>query len=195
MDLIKVKTNLEHNRFRVSHFATAAEAVEYLAGKIQGEKVGIGGSMTIKEMGLYDRLAKNNQMFWHWTDPSLRARQLESSVFITSANALAETGELVNIDGSGNRVACSMFGPKKVYFVVGSNKLCPDLPSAIDRARNVAAPLNAKRLNAATPCVKDGRCHDCNSPARVCGVMSIHMRPMHGAEHTEVVLIDEKLGY
>lgn len=195
MDFAKLKKNLELRKFAVSHFKTANDAAEYLAKEIKGETVGIGGSITVKELGVYELLEKNNKMLWHWVDPSAREGMKNSTVFLTSANAISETGEIINIDGGGNRVACSIYGPKKVYFVVGINKVCPDLDSAIFRARNVASPMNAKRLNVKTSCVVDGRCHDCLSPERICGVMAIHMRPMINAERTEVVLIDEKLGY
>mgnify|MGYP002290900438 FL=1 len=110
-------------------------------------------------------------------------------------NALSESGEMVNIDGNGNRLASSLFGHKKVYFVAGSNKVCPDLSSAVNRARNTAAPLNARRLSAATPCAEDGsRCFDCRSEERICGAMVIHYRKMMSCD-MEVVLIEEELGY
>ncbi len=195
MDFTKVARNLEKNGFAVSRFATSGEASAYLEGAIKGETIGFGGSITLQDMGLDKRLAKDNTVIWHWHKPEYRSRYPEFTAYITSANALAETGELVNIDGSGNRVAATLFGPKKVYFVVGRNKLAPDLAAAVDRARNVASPLNAKRLDRATPCVKDSRCHDCHAPERICGVISIHMRPMLGALRTEVVLIDKELGY
>ncbi len=195
MNFTTIKKNLERNGFAVSCFETVGEANDYLAERIKGETVGFGGSVTLQEMGLYEKLEKNNTMLWHWVDPEFRHRQLECTTYLSSVNGAAETGELVNIDGTGNRVACTLFGPKKVYFVVGSNKICPDLPSAMKRAQNVAGPLNAKRGNFNTPCVKTGRCHDCNSPERICRGMVIHLRPMLWAEHTEVVLVDEKLGY
>jgi NAD-dependent dihydropyrimidine dehydrogenase PreA subunit len=147
-------------------------------------------------MGLYDLLAESNTVVWHWKmGPEARRRFPEFTAFITSANALSETGELVNIDGTGNRLSASLFGPKKLYFVIGRNKLTPDLASAIHRARNVAAPINAKRLERKTPCVADGKCHDCASPERICKGLVVHMKPMTGAERTEVVLVDEDLGY
>lgn len=195
MDFITIKKNLERNLFAVSCFETVGEANDYLAEKIKGEIVGFGGSVTLQEMGLHERLEKNNTMLWHWVDPEFRQRQLECTTYFTSVNGAAETGELVNIDGTGNRVACTLFGPKKIYFIVGSNKICPDLPSAMERSQKVAGPLNAKRINSGTPCVKTGRCHDCNSPDRICRGMVVHFRPMLWAEHTEVVLVNEKLGY
>ena len=118
-------------------------------------------------------------------------------VYISSANGVAETGELVNIDGTGNRVSATLYGPEKVYFIVGLNKLAPDLEGAIWRARNIASPLNAKRLNRRTPCAmaEEMKCYDCRSPERICRGMTIHMGPMKGVGETVVVLIDETLGY
>ena len=195
MDFTTIKKNLERNQFAVSCFEAVEAANDYLAEKIEDETVGFGGSVTLQEMGLYERLEKSNTVLWHWVDPECRLRQLECTTYISSVNGAAETGELVNIDGTGNRVACTLFGPKKIYFIVGSNKICPDLPSAMERAQKVAGPLNAKRANFDTPCVKTGKCHDCKSPQRICRGMVIHLRPMLWAEHTEVVLVDKKLGY
>jgi NAD-dependent dihydropyrimidine dehydrogenase PreA subunit len=146
-------------------------------------------------MGLYERLEKFNTVVWHWREPDAKERFPEFTAYLTSVNAAAETGELVNIDGGGNRVSASIYGPKKVFFILGANKIVPNLPSALDRARNLASPLNAKRLERKTPCVRDGKCHDCDSPERICGVIAIHLRPLSGCPHTEVVLINENLGY
>ena len=110
-------------------------------------------------------------------------------------NGLAETGEIVNIDGNCNRVAASMFGPKRVYYVVGINKIAPDFEKALWRARNVAAPKNAQRLGKKTPCaVKADRCYDCKSPERICRGLSVLWRKPTGFEQAEVVLIEEELG-
>lgn len=195
MDFTRIKENLEKREFTVSCFETREAASDHLVNSIKGEIIGFGGSVTLKEMGLAGKLAKNNKVIWHWIDPDDRGRFAEFTAYITSVNGMAETGEMVNIDGSGNRVSASVFGPRKVYFVAGVNKIRPDLNSAIDRARNVASPLNAKRLNASTPCVKDLRCHDCRNPERLCRALVVHMKPMSGIEHCEVVLINEDLGY
>ena len=195
MDFTTIKRNLERHGFVVSVCKDSAEAAGHMTRELDGETIGFGGSITTDSMGLYGELAKNNRVFWHWKNAEDKARFAEFTAYVTSANAVSETGELVNIDGAGNRVASTLYGPGKVYFLIGKNKIRPDLPSAIDRARNVASPLNAKRLNAATPCVTDLRCHDCNSPGRICGAMVIHMRPMKSAKKTEVVLIDENLGF
>ena len=125
-------------------------------------------------------------------DTLLRARAAD--IYITSANGVSETGELVNIDGNGNRVSETLFGPKKVFFVVGSNKITPDLNSAWQRARNVAAPLNAKRLQADTPCAAGDCCYECMSPSRLCRATVILERPVNGMK-AEVVFVNEPLGY
>lgn len=194
MDFTTVKTNLEKHRYAVSVFPDVEAASAYLEAAIKDELVGFGGSETLEKMGLYERLGKNNTMVWHWVNPDDRARNPECGVYLCSVNALAETGEMVNIDGTGNRIAATLFGPKKVYFVIGRNKIRPDLQSAVARARQVAGPLDAIRLKRKTPCVTDGKCRDCASPERICGVLAVYMRPMLGAEHTEVVLVDADLG-
>lgn len=195
MDFSTVRANLEKHRFTVSCFADRESAARHLEKSITGETVGFGGSMTVRELNLFERLGKNNTVYWHWIDASARDRYAEFTTYVCSANAVTQGGELVNIDGTGNRIAATVYGPKKVYFVVGKNKICPDLASAEYRIRNVVSPLNAKRLGFALPCAADGKCHDCDSPERMCAVMAVHMRPLRNAEHTEVVLVDEDLGY
>ena len=105
-----------------------------------------------------------------------------------------EDGEIVNIDGTSNRISASSFGPQDVYFVVGRNKVTDNLHEAIDRARNVAAPLNAKRLNKKTPCVIDLKCHDCKGPERICRNMQILFKAPSGCKY-HVIIINEDLGY
>ena len=122
-------------------------------------------------MGLSEELSKNNEVYWHWITPGPATLESASKaeVYITSANGLSETGEIVNIDGSGNRVASTLYGHDTVYFICGINKLEPDLDAAIHRARNIASPLNARRLERKTPCATgELKCHDCSSPDRIC---------------------------
>ncbi len=193
-DMERVRKNLEERGFQTSCFATAKEAADYLDAQIDGATVGIGGSMTIQTMGLSERLSKHNEVIWHWEGGELR-RAMLADVYLTSVNGLAETGEIVNIDGNCNRVAASMFGPKRVYYVVGINKIAPDFEKALWRARNVAAPKNAQRLGKKTPCaVKADRCYDCKSPERICRGLSVLWRKPTGFEQAEVVLIEEELG-
>ena len=196
MDRAKLKENFAWRGFKLSVFPTRAAAVHYLDGKIDGATVGIGGSITVKEMGLYDALSTHNQVHWHMSHGEI-ADANRAEIYISSLNALAETGELLNIDGTGNRVSATAYGAKRVYFVVGSNKLAPDLQQALWRARNIAAPQNAARLKVNTPCVTETppRCHDCRSPERICRellVLWIKPRPV---EEMEVILIEEDLGY
>lgn len=200
MDFSKVRKALEHKGFAVSEFESAADAAAYLNEGIDGTTVSFGGSVTLRQMGLFEKLAAHNEIYDHWNVPEgmsaneVRAKAMTTEAYVASANAISETGEIVNIDGTGNRVASTIFGHKRLYIVAGSNKIAPDLASAIERARNVAAPLNAKRLNRNTPCAIDGKCHDCLSPECICSVMSIHRRPAGGTA-TEIVLINQELGY
>lgn len=198
MDYQLLKKNFEDHRFQTSYFETKEEAANYLKEKINGVTVGFGGSITSQEMGLYDILKENNTVFWHWQEPGRETliKAQNADAYILSANGVSETGEIVNIDGTGNRVAASIFGPKKVYYVVGKNKIAPDLHSAIRRAKDIAAAKNAVRLNRKTPCVANGgdKCYNCNSPERICNATVIIERPCGGME-VELLFINEELGY
>ena len=198
-DFSRVKQNLEARGFRVSVFATAAEAADYLDSAIDNTSVGFGGSVTLEQMGLYERLERHDRVNWHWrpTVDGADARQaaMAAEHYITSVNGLAETGELINIDGTGNRVASTLYGHKKVWFVVGRNKLAPTYEEALWRARNIAAPKNAQRLKRKTPCaVKADHCYDCKSPERICRGLVVLWEAI-GSMEMEVVLVDEALGY
>ena len=197
-DLEKTRKNLENRGFRAHVFATGAEAADYLAQTLHNTCIGIGGSVTIDEIGVYDRLSADNDVIWRWKKPTpdSRERGAAAETFLCSANGVSETGEIVNIDGYGNRVAPTIYGPQRVFLVVGKNKIAPDLNGAIDRARNVAAPLNARRLNRHTPCaVGELRCHDCRSREKVCGVMTVFFMPPTSVREFHVLLVDEELGY
>ncbi len=202
MNFDKIKNNLEEKGFAVSCFETATEATEYLKSAIRGKTVGFGGSVTVDTMGLYEILAENNTVVWHHksqegkTPKDLIKEACGSQIFIASVNGLAETGEVINIDGACNRVSAIFYGKEKVYLIVGKNKIAPDYDSALWRARNIAAPLNAKRLNKKTPCaVKGDKCYDCKSPERICrGLTVLWNKPSGGSEY-EIVLINQDLGY
>ncbi len=191
-----VKKNLEDRGYAVEVFASGAEAAAYLDGAVDGKSVGFGGSMTLDQLGLYDALGKHNTVVWHWKQDAGPARRegMFTDVYLSSANGLAETGEIVNIDGNGNRVAATLFGHEKVYLVIGRNKLAPTYEEALWRARNIASPKNAQRLGKKTPCaVKGDRCYDCKSPDRICRGLVTLWGPMMGME-TEILLVDEDLG-
>ena len=140
-----MQKNLEARGYTVKAFAAAAEAAAYLDGAIDGRTVGLGGSGTLKAMGIYDAAGGPQHVLWHWKQAADRpgGRPCGRQVYLTSANALAETGEIINIDGVGNRLAGTLFGHEKVYFVIGRNKLAP----TYDEGR-VAGPERGRRPSA-----------------------------------------------
>ena len=200
MDFTKLQTTLESQGYGVSCFDTAADAANYLSENIHGKTVGFGGSVTLESMGLYDKLALNNEVFYHGRLPGGKTRldvcreARDAQIYLSSVNALAKTGEIVNIDGNGNRIASILFGHEKVYLVIGENKIADDLHSAIWRAKNIAAPKNAKRVKAKTPCAATADCSDCDSNNRICRAMMIlYAPPLHS--NFEIILIHEELGF
>ena len=194
-DLKKLSGTLEELGYTVRCFDTAAQAADYLDRQIDGRTVSFGGSVTLQEMGLYPRLSAHNQVVWHWEGGSL-ADAMTTDVYISSVNGLAETGEIINIDGTCNRVASTLFGHQTVYLVVGRNKIAPDYESALWRARNIAAPKNAQRLKRKTPCAAKGdRCYNCKSPERICKALTVLWGKPGGVEHMELILVDQELGY
>ena len=201
MELQNVAKALEKNRYDVKVFETKEEAVAYLDGLFDNMVIGFGDSQTMVQMGLHDKLAAHNTVIDPYrsvdNDDFLRIAKdaLTTEVFLTSVNGLTEDGVIVNLDGTGNRVAGSLFGHKKVYFIVGKNKIAPDMEQAIWRVRNIAAPQNARRLKLRTPCaVKADKCYNCASPDRICNGLMIMMKKMNDID-MEVLLINEELGY
>ena len=199
MQIAQIKAAFEQRGFCVSYFDTGSQAVAYLSRQTAGKTVSFGGSKTLEAIDAYDVLGQTAQVHWHWKG---HGYMQAPDVYITSANAVSQTGELVNIDGAGNRVSATLYGPKEVYFVCGMNKLTPDLPSAIERAQNVAAPKNAVRLfhaqpDRATACAAAGgdKCYHCHAPHSICRAIVIHQGPMLSQEHCELVLIGETFGY
>lgn len=191
-----VQKNLEQRGYTVKCFNSKEDAVVYLNEKIDKTSVAFGGSATLQEMNLYPALSTHNEIHWHWENgPTELISAAQTDVYITSANGLAETGEIINIDGIGNRTASTLYGHKEIYFIMGKNKLAPTYEQALWRARNIAAPKNAQRLKVKTPCaVKGDHCYDCKSPNRICRGLVTMWGPMMKTK-TEVILIDENLGY
>ncbi len=201
MNFEKVQKNLLALGYAVSVFGTAAEAAEYLNKEIDGKSVGVGGSVTVAQMGLCEMLATHNELCTHngvmdrEKSLEMRKKAAVADIYISSANGLSENGEIINIDGNCNRVSATLYGHEKVYFVVGKNKLAPDYNAALWRARNIAAPLNAKRLHRNTPCAQKGdRCYNCHSPERICRGLCVLWEAPTSCKF-EVVLINEDLGY
>ncbi len=195
----KLLKNLEFRGFIPHYFKTSEEAKEFLSSEISNTSVGFGGSVTFAQLGLIELLGKNNKVFSHSCggDPQevLKNATL-AEVYACGVNAISEDGEIVNIDGRGNRVSSAIWGVnrKRVFYVCGTNKITPDLQSAIFRAKNIAAPQNARRLNLNTPCaIKADKCYKCNSPQKICRVLTVLGAPT--TPETHVVLIGESLGY
>lgn len=190
-----LRKNLEAKGYATSHFATAKEAANYLNGQLDGTTVAFGGSTTLADMGLYESLSAHNTVYWHWKG-NTPADGGKAEYYLSSVNGVSENGELINIDGVCNRVSETLFGHKKVYFIIGANKIAPDYDAALFRARNTAAPLNARRLNKKTPCAvgDEIKCFDCKSPERICHALTVLWTAPGGAAY-EVVIVDEALGY
>jgi len=188
--------------FATHYFETSSEAVGFFFSEVSpNESIGYGGSDTARQLGIHDRLRTGDynfldrSKFGHTFDEQLdiRRQTLSADVFIASSNAVSISGSLVNIDGIGNRVAGISFGPRRVFLFIGRNKLCDDLERAIYRAKNVASVALAIQLGKDTPCVKTGICHDCASPDRICGNLSIIER-CDPAGRISLVFINEDLG-
>jgi hypothetical protein len=199
----KTVEKLEAHDFKALYMKSRQEAVEEIWKYITPKtRVGAAGSITIRELGILDQLEKQgNIVYDHWKPGlskekilEIRKSQMTSDLFLGSVNAITMNGEMVNIDGAGNRVNSHIFGPGKVILVVGYNKIVEDVQEGIKRVKNVAAPINAKRLNIDVPCAKLGKCVDCNSPNRICRVVVIHER-RPSLTDILVILVGEELGY
>ena len=153
--------------------------------------------MSAMEIGLVSALKEGEYNFIDRSQMEPRAALLaayDADVFLASANAMTDDGVLVNIDGNSNRVSCIAQGPKKVVFIVGIQKICPDLDSAMKRARNVAAPTNTQRFDIKTPCKVTGKCSDCKSPDTICCQILITRFSRH-TDRIHVILVNEELGF
>lgn len=164
--------------------------------------VAVGGSRTLFETGLIDFLRKGPYTFWDRYEEGLSPsdirevflKSFDADYYFTSTNALTEDGCLFNVDGTGNRTAAMIYGPKHVYVIVGINKIVADVDAAIERNKKIAAPTNAKRLSRNTPCAQTGVCSDCNSPDRVCSDYVL-MKHQGNPERIHVFIVNEALGY
>lgn len=199
----KLVENLKKNDFSAVYFKTGVEASEFIMGNInKGDKVGFGGSMTVVKLGIQEKVASLGGVVLDHGDPNLSPDdkmetmrgELLSDVFICSSNAVTMDGELVNIDGIGNRISAMTFGPKKVIIVVGVNKICKNEAAAFERLEQFASPMNNMRLKMPNPCTKTGECMDCKAPSRICRVYSVIKRRPARTDMT-VVVIGEKFGY
>lgn len=197
----KTIESLGKNGIKATYFDDSGSAVKYLLENIDNNaKVGIGGSMTVKSLGIPELLIdRGNKVFFHWLESTpegmdnARRNAEQADVYISSTNALTEEGQLVNTDGVGNRVASMIFGPKKVYVLCGVNKLTKNLDAALQRIKDNAY-KNARRLKLDTPCAVNEKCSDCRSPQRMCSVTTIVNRKPTKTD-LEVILVGEELGF
>ena len=194
--------NLKRRHIEGFYCATAEEAVEKVSELIEdGNSVTWGGTMTVRDLGIPDFLRKRGTLEVLDRDlvetpeekQAMYLRAFSTDVYLTSANAISEDGVIVNIDGNGNRVAAITWGPKKVFFVIGLNKVAQNVEAALARARSTASPINATRFDIKTPCQTDGVCHNCNSPESICNYVHF-LRNSPRGRHA-VVLVGESLGY
>lgn len=201
--LARAAEALTKNGFTAHCVDTKEEACRLLLSLIPPEaKVGVGGSVTIREIGIMEELAKRGQtVIHHWVPGAapeelrrFRTEELTADVFLASTNALTLNGELVNVDAVGNRVAAMIYGPRQVIIVAGVNKLVKDVTEGLARARNVAAPLNNLRFQHQTPCAQLGQCANCHHPERICKVTVI-MEKCPSLTPITVILVGEELGY
>lgn len=195
----KVIKGLESRNMTGYYASDKAEALKKALELIpEGAIVAMGGAMSAHEIGLVDAVKGGNYKFIDRDAVSdKRAAMMDSydaDVFLASTNAMTEDGVLINIDGNSNRVSMIAQGPKKIVFIVGMNKVCKDVDSAMKRARNVAAPINAQRFGLKTPCSETGSCMNCKSPDTICCQILITRYSRHkGRIH--VILVNDDLGF
>lgn len=187
------------SRNMTGYYAEDREAALKQALKLieENSTISMGGCMSAHEIGLVQALQEGNYQYLDRSKMEPREGLLaayDSDVFLSSANAMTSDGILVNIDGNSNRVSCIAQGPKKVIFIVGMNKVCDDLDSAMKRARNVAAPTNAQRFDVKTPCKETGKCFDCKSPDTICCQFLITRYSRH-TDRIHVILVNDTLGF
>lgn len=199
----KVAQALTKNNFKAIYVKTRDEAVREALKLIEpNATIGVGGSATVKELGLPDMLEGQGHVVFDHGKPGLsreevlemRRKQLTSDVFLTGTNAITLDGKLVNVDASGNRVAAMIFGPKKVIIIAGVNKIVDNVEAAERRIQLYAAPINNKRLNRQNPCIATGVCMDCQSASRICNITTvIHKKP--SVTDATVIIVGEQMGY
>ncbi len=194
--------NLKKRNMEGYYFASAAACTEAILSTLpKGSVIGWGGSESIKECGLLEEIQKGG---YELLDRSLArtpeesrqiyAKTVLADYYLMSTNAITLGGELINIDGNGNRVACLIQGPSHVIIIAGMNKVVSDVPGGVARVRNMASPANAIRLNRNLPCAASGVCHDCLSPECFCNQIVVTRRSMHPGR-IKIYLVGEELGY
>ena len=195
----KVIKGLESRNMKGFYAKDREEALKIALDLIpEGSSVTMGGSVSAAEIGLVDAVKNGSYEFIdrNTAEDKRKAALAAYDVdfFLSSCNAMTEDGVLVNIDGNANRVSAIAHGPRKVLFIVGMNKVCKDVDSAMKRARNVAAPINAQRFGLSTPCAKTGSCMDCKSPDTIC-CQFLTTRYSRHDDRIFVILVNDNLGF
>ncbi len=194
---------LNKKGFKAACVKDAKEALNYVLSVVgKGDTVGVGGSVTLQETGIVDALLeRGNTVYWHWLakktgqDPNeIRKKAMAADVYLSSTNAVTLAGDLINIDGTGNRAASMFYGPDRVIIVAGRNKIASNPHTAVARIKSAACPENARRLGLDTPCARKGKCSECGGKSRMCNVTVRIQCPTTGKE-MHVVIIDGDFGY
>lgn len=201
MDIAKVMACLKDRGF-TPHYQDKPEATIELVKNLisKDQTVGFSGSKTVEDLNIPSLLNQDGYTTYHrHIMPDIKKEDLyimsrDADWLISSSNALSEDGQLVNIDGRGNRVASMIYGPPNVLIIIGMNKITKDLDGAILRAKNIAAPLNAKRFNLSTPCTKANKCMDCSSIERICRTTMILTNPTFG-KNFHIIIVNDNLGF
>ncbi len=194
---------LQKHGFEARFFETRDEAVRFITNEAKDcQTIGVGGTKTLRTLGVLELLeAAGKTVYDNWklkpgTPEELQCRkdQMTCDLFLSSANAVTMTGEIVNKEASGNRTNSMTFGPPHVIVVVGRNKIVPDLETAFERIETIAGPVRAMSMKLKTPCVQTGVCMDCDAPDRICRITTIiHRKPFF--TRISVAILDEDLGY
>src|SRR5690554_2799038 len=199
----KTIENLERNNMRGYFVQDEVEALDRIRELMEkGDVVSVGGSMTLFEIGAIELLRNGDYEFLDRYGEGLDKGGIQdifrktfmADAYLTSTNAITEEGELYNIDGTGNRVAAMIFGPRRVIVVAGINKIVRNLEEAVHRCESIASPANNVRLERSNPCVKIGHCSDCTSPDRICNLYTVIRRQMN-PDRIHVIIINKELGY
>ncbi|MCP4181285.1 MAG: lactate utilization protein [bacterium] len=194
-ELISLSKILKRKKFEVEIFETGKLAKDKACKIIKDNIVGFGGSMTLDQIGLLDEINKFSKKVYSHIPGGAgedEHNSLTVDYYLTSVNAISTGGDIVNIDGTGNRVAATCFGPKNIIYFIGKNKITGSLNEALVRAKETAVKL-AKKYNRKTPCVTTGKCEDCLSPECICSITTIHRKKPNGI-NIYIFLINESLG-
>lgn len=190
-----------NSRFFTAHYCeTSADAKKLALEIIGNDSAGFGGSISVDSLGIYEALKeKGSEVHWHWKAEGAekakeRGLSLKTDIFLSSVNALTRDGRILNVDGTGNRVAGLCYGPKRVLLIVGKNKLVDSIEEGLERMRRDCCPPNAQRQNLKTPCAITGKCADCKSADRMCNVFTVTEYMPKGFSEYHVILVDEDLG-